>query len=276
MKYPNLRARGYNDAFAHQHPGTDLSKMSFDAVRDLAKSQSGSSAIGRYQFMSYTLDGLKKELGLKGDEPFTPALQDRLAKRLLQRRGYDQWKSGKLGDQAFMHNLSQEWAGLTDPNTGHGFYPGQTTGHSLKEQFSALKAERDAAYKTPHAIAGTGDHSVVPTAFSMPHRPTSVFHGVTSSEYPESKEKSVRELTSWRGLDKNAARMMASNWGGDTVHHHYDNSDNSMTYHDNRKTNVTVTGANEPHEVAAAVGSTLDKAFSPSQAKQRFLQGAIS
>jgi hypothetical protein len=86
----------------------------------------------------------------------------------------------------------------------------------------------------------------------------------------------IQRQSSWLGLDKRAAQMMASNWGGDSVHHHYDNSDNSMTYHDNRKTNVTVTGANEPHEVAAAVGSTLDKAFSPSQAKQRFLQGAIS
>ena len=82
--------------------------------------------------------------------------------------------------------------------------------------------------------------------------------------------------TSWLGLDKNAQRWMASNWGGDTVHHHYDNSDNSTTYHNNQKTNVTVTGATEPHEIARAVGSTLDMAFSPSQAKQRFLQGAIS
>ena len=103
-----------------------------------------------------------------------------------------------------------------------------------------------------------------------------VYHGGQSSEYPAPTEKAAPGPMSWLGLDKNAQRWMASNWGGDTVHHHYDNSDNSMTYHDNRKTNVTVTGATEPHEIARAVGSTLDMAFSPSQAKQRFLQGAIS
>jgi hypothetical protein len=79
---------------------------------------------------------------------------------------------------------------------------------------------------------------------------------------------------SWLGASENAARLMAEDWGGDTIHHH--NYDNSMTYHDNRKTNVTVTGTNEPHEVAAAVGSTLEKSFSKSQARQVFNQGAIA
>lgn len=156
--------RGYNDAFAHQHPGVDLSKMTVDQVEALSKSQRGSSAIGRYQFMSYTLDSLKKQLHLSGSEMFNPAMQDRLARSLLQRRGYDQWKAGKLSDQAFMHNLSQEWAGLTDPNTGHGFYPGQTTGHSLKEQFTALKAERDKA-----KVAATPDASPLPAGPKPKH-----------------------------------------------------------------------------------------------------------
>jgi muramidase (phage lysozyme) len=132
--------RGYNDAYAHQHPDVDLSKMTIDQVKALAMTQRGSGAIGRYQFMPKTLTGLEKELGLSGSEMFTPALQERLARSLLQRRGYDEWKAGKLSDQAFMHNLSKEWAGLTDPYTGRGYYPNQTTGHPLKQQFAALKS----------------------------------------------------------------------------------------------------------------------------------------
>jgi muramidase (phage lysozyme) len=146
--------RGYNDAFAHQHPGVDLSKMTINQVEALQRTQRGSPAIGRYQFMTKTLESLKKDLNLSGNEMFTPAMQERLARSLLQRRGYDQWKAGKLSDQAFMHNLSEEWAGLTDPYTGHGHYAsiGQDTGHSLRQQFSALKAERDA--KPATAVAG--------------------------------------------------------------------------------------------------------------------------
>jgi hypothetical protein len=188
-------------------------------------------------------------------------------------------KDAKIGDIMVRKDGSHvgRFAGLAKDGNPL-FYSGNTGGGGFHRRGVDTHEENPgnfyfrrllAPQQKQEARTGLGDDPVQ-------HPPASVFHGVTSSEYPEPKEKSVHELTSWRGLDKNAARMMASNWGGDSVHHHYDNSDNSMTYHDNRKTNVTVTGANEPHEVAAAVGSTLDKAFSPSQAKQRFLQGAIS
>jgi muramidase (phage lysozyme) len=301
--------RGYNDAFAHQHPGTDLSKMTFDQVRDLSKTQSGSSAIGRYQFMSYTLDGLKQELGLKGDEAFTPALQDRLARRLLQRRGYDDWKAGKLSDQSFMHNLSQEWAGLTDPNTGRGFYPGQTTGHSLAEQFAALKSERDRAAKIAADRTSAAKPTIpsTPSIPAPPHTPTPTASrgmstiglspsggpwivGRDGKRYPtdgsgaidyhvpstsQGTDKNAAPL-SWLGASENAARLMASDWGGDTIHHHYnyDSSDNST--HHNERYSVTINGSNDPQETAAAVGSTLEKSFSKSQARQVFNQGAIA
>ena len=135
--------------------------------------------------------------------------------------------------------------------------------------------------QTPAFTQPSHPPSAPPTAAiprSNIHIPN-VYQGGQSSEYPARTEKSYLGQQSWlfdESAKDNAQQWMASNWGSDTVHHHYDNSDNSMTYHDNRKTNVTVTGATEPHEIARAVGSTLDMAFSPSQAKQRFLQGAIS
>jgi len=182
--------RGYNDAFAHQHPGVDLSKLTINQVEALQRTQRGSPAIGRYQFMTATLEGLKKQLGLSGSEMFTPAMQERLARSLLQRRGYDQWKAGKLSDQAFMHNLSEEWAGLTDPYTGHGHYAsiGQDTGHSLRQQFSALKAERDA--KPATAVAGGPGRSPsgpAPTSISS----TLAKHG-----------EALRKMFGERGLQK--------------------------------------------------------------------------
>ena len=69
---------------------------------------------------------------------------------------------------------------------------------------------------------------------------------------------------------------MASNFGTGDTHHHYDHSDNSNNYHDSRKINVTVNGTSDPHETARAVGSTMDMAFSKSQARQTFNQGAIA
>lgn len=81
-----------------------------------------STAIGKYQFLRDTLKGLKGTLGLTGKEKFTPKLQNQLAYGLLERRGYSQWKAGKLSDRAFALRLSQEWAALENPNTGRSYY----------------------------------------------------------------------------------------------------------------------------------------------------------
>lgn len=70
----------------------------------------GSSAAGRYQFMRATLMGLKKELNLTGAEIFNPALQDRLAVMLLNRRGYSKFLEGRLSLVEFGLGLAREWA----------------------------------------------------------------------------------------------------------------------------------------------------------------------
>ena len=133
---------GYNDAFGHQLHG-DLSQMSVSQVREAQRGQSGSSAVGRYQMMGATIDDAINKKIIKPDEKFTPELQDRLAKWKLKDRGYEDWKSGKIDNQTFMHNMSKEWAGMTDPNTGHGFYPGQNAGFSVDTQEKALNTSKD-------------------------------------------------------------------------------------------------------------------------------------
>jgi muramidase (phage lysozyme) len=70
----------------------------------------GSSACGRYQFMHDTLKGLKSEMGLTGRELMAPEFQDRLAYRLLQRRGFDRFMVGRLSVADFGLHLAQEWA----------------------------------------------------------------------------------------------------------------------------------------------------------------------
>ena len=59
-----------------------------------------SSAIGRYQIVQKTLRGLRDELGLSGDEVFSPQLQDMLAQQLIKRRGRN------------VKGLRDEWQGL--------------------------------------------------------------------------------------------------------------------------------------------------------------------
>ncbi|NIH77430.1 tape measure domain-containing protein [Ochrobactrum sp. P20RRXII] len=91
----------------------NLSAMSLRQVRELQRMMianpanrakygngKGSSAMGRYQIVGSTLDGLMREMGLSGDELFSPEMQDRMALTLAKRRG------------ANVSNLRDEWEGL--------------------------------------------------------------------------------------------------------------------------------------------------------------------
>ena len=62
----------------------------------------------------------------------------------------------------------------------------------------------------------------------------------------------------------------------DVTHHNYDSRDQSTTHNNNQRVNVTVNGVSDPHEAAAAVGSTLDKVFAPPQSKTMMLSRALA
>lgn len=106
---------GYNTIFGNNQKKLtkQITAMTLD---ELIGNQSGftkafgSSASGRYQFMRDTLRGLKAEAKLSGAEIFTPDLQDKLALRLLRRRGFDKFMAGTLSLTAFGDQIAMEWA----------------------------------------------------------------------------------------------------------------------------------------------------------------------
>ncbi len=73
---------------------------------------SPSNAIGRYQIIQPTLEGLIKEYNLDTKLVFDEALQDKLAIALMERRGSIDFMKGNLSAEEFAHNLSKEWAAL--------------------------------------------------------------------------------------------------------------------------------------------------------------------
>jgi conjugal transfer mating pair stabilization protein TraG len=105
----------------------DLSGFSVDEVRDLQADlvgTNGGSAIGRYQLLDDTLDGLVVRLGLSGAERFTPALQDRMALQLARDAGMEGWMGGRISDEHFARNLSEIWAGLPRDASNESYYEG--------------------------------------------------------------------------------------------------------------------------------------------------------
>jgi len=104
----------------------ELETKSVAEVQQLQRAhgkKTGSSATGAYQVMRKTLSDLIDQGVVDPDEPFTEDVQNRIGMALLERRGYNEWKAGKLSTEAFANRLAQEWAAL--PNAkGKSAYEG--------------------------------------------------------------------------------------------------------------------------------------------------------
>lgn len=114
----------------------DLVNMTLNEVRELQRQMlsdpenrrlygngRGSSALGAYQIVGTTLDGLIRNLGLTGDELFSREMQDRMAMELLrQRRGQglpglrNEWEGLRhVPDDVLMGAMGQQSIPLVDP-----------------------------------------------------------------------------------------------------------------------------------------------------------------
>lgn len=102
-----------------------------------------SSAVGRYQFIDTTLAELVAELGIKPQEKFNQALQDKLAIALLERRGSEQLVNNELTREEFAANLAMEWASLPKVignNPDASYYDGDGLNSSLVTRAQTLQA----------------------------------------------------------------------------------------------------------------------------------------
>ncbi|OCP21895.1 MULTISPECIES: tape measure protein [unclassified Ensifer] len=100
----------------------NLVGMSLKQVRDLQRMMlanpanrakygdgKGSSALGKYQIVGQTLEGLIREMGLSGDELFDEKMQDAMASHLLNRR---------LTSGEGLAGLRKEWTSLANVSDG--------------------------------------------------------------------------------------------------------------------------------------------------------------
>ena len=122
----------------------------------MLKAGSKSTAVGGYQFLQRTLKATISQMGLSGNEVWTPSLQDSMAIHLMKGRKLDQYLAGSISAESFANNLAKEWASLpvvTGIIGGHGFVlkPGQSyyTGdglnkshHDYREYLSLVKSLR--------------------------------------------------------------------------------------------------------------------------------------
>jgi len=112
--------------------------------QDYVKNGSPSSAVGKYQIVRPTLNGLIAQLNINPDQKFDAQMQDRMAVALLERRGSVNFVDNKLTREQFAENIAKEWAALpktTGDNPDHSYYEGDGLNKSrisVDEVFGAL------------------------------------------------------------------------------------------------------------------------------------------
>jgi hypothetical protein len=131
-------SQGNYDIFAGDK-STANRKLTNKSLSEVIAMQ-GNKAAGAYQFKPQTLKTLIKDLGLTGKEKFTPAFQDVLATRLLERRGLNDYLAGNMPADKFALNAAKEWASLPVLTTTVGRKGEVQPGMSYYEGYGSNKA----------------------------------------------------------------------------------------------------------------------------------------
>lgn len=171
----NFESKGNYNVLVGGKTEPNLTKMTVQEVLDYQKNmiKSGfqSSAVGKYQIINRTLEGLINAGAAKKNDIFNESTQDKLGETLLRQRGYDKYLSGKMSAERFANNLAMEWASLPT-TTGKSHYEGVGTNKSLTSRDSLMavlgtlpQAEKGGVLSGPdtgYPVALHGNEAVLP------------------------------------------------------------------------------------------------------------------
>lgn len=93
-----------------------------------------STAAGKYQIIRKTLIGVCQGGGIPLESLFDEEGQDRIARKLLERRGLDFYIEGTMKAETFANHLAKEWASLpcvSGPKKGRSYYSGDGLNKAL-------------------------------------------------------------------------------------------------------------------------------------------------
>lgn len=138
----------YNAHFGNAaNTQTDFTNMTISEVmqwqKDFVSQGNHSSAVGRYQIINTTLDGLVRRLGTDTSQKFDAAMQDAFAVALLERRGSVEFLNEEITKDQFAANLAMEWAALPKvigDNPDDSYYAGDGLNKALVKTDDVMSA----------------------------------------------------------------------------------------------------------------------------------------
>lgn len=157
----NAGTKGVDGGKVRHSGKKNLSEMTLNEIIKSSEERDGNDkdrvfAAGRYQIITPTLKASMKKMGLKGDEKFTPELQDKIFQETLLPQSVRDYVGGKSDDmKSAQVDLAKVWRSFADPRTGKTYADsGAGANHasiSAAESAKALSKTRDqvAAAKAP-------------------------------------------------------------------------------------------------------------------------------
>ncbi len=86
----------------------------------ISKYPNSSGAVGAYQFMPETAEGLAKQMGIDPNKTkFTPEVQKQLHLFHLNQLGYGKYAKGEMTKEQFGAAIAQQYRAVPDPRTGY-------------------------------------------------------------------------------------------------------------------------------------------------------------
>jgi len=225
-------SKGYEDYYSGSaiSPPKPLTQMTLREVRawqdQSVAAGSESSAVGGYQIIRDTFDGVTKQLGFTGDELFTPEIQDQMGMHLMAEDGYNDWVAGNITDEQFGNNLAKTWAGLPVMNgtdAGRSYYAGDGLNASTVQPgnvIEALNASRNGtSYDFVRGTGGgtTGGTSGGPSQFDLALsdlKPMENFSEQAQENVTNTPIASFRSQAVDRAIAEEAAASTPSWWDG--------------------------------------------------------------
>lgn len=115
----------YNIAQGGRH--AKFTSMTVKEVMQWQKDHKGegeSTAVGRYQIIAHTLEGLVQKHKIPLNAKFDERMQDRLGNHLIDEAGFKEFAGGKMSTATYMYNLAAVWAGVPKDSQGMSYYQG--------------------------------------------------------------------------------------------------------------------------------------------------------
>jgi hypothetical protein len=168
-------SRGQYDMLVGNKQYSPLTSMTVAEVMDFQKNMiSGqgptgkheTTAVGKYQIIKGTLQGLIKNGDIAPGDIFNSSTQDRAAIALLKEKGMDSYVSGKMSKDEFADRVARVWASMPLAG-GKGAYDGVGSNRAIgsREDFMAAFARDGGIFDGPksgYAATLHGMEAVIP------------------------------------------------------------------------------------------------------------------